>query len=151
MKLILVIFTMCFFAGAQAQDWDEAQTELWGVVAQSWVDDAGETGKWPGAYIHESVVSWGAEWPVPRGAKSVAKWTQFRDANSKMLEYELFPLAIVVEGDTGVVHYSVVSVRKNSEGKNKRSVGGLVETLHRFGGSWKYISLVGFSMNSDGD
>ncbi len=88
---------------------------------------------------------------MPRGSKSVAKWTQFRDANSEVLEYELFPLAIVVEGDTGVVHYSVVSVRKNMEGKKKRSVEGLVETLHRSGGSWKFISLTAFSMDSDGD
>ena len=151
MKLILAVIAMCFVGSVQAQDWDEAQAELWGFVAQSWVDDVGETGKWPSAYVHESVVSWGAEWPVPRGSKSVEKWTRFRDANSEVLEYELFPLAIVVEGDTGVVHYSVVSVRKNMEGKSERSVDGVAETLHRSGGSWKYLSLAGFSMDSDGD
>ena len=81
----------------------------------------------------------------------MAKWTTFRDANSELLEYELFPLSIVIKGNTGVAHYSVVMVRKDSEGKQKRSMEGIVETLHLSNGSWKYLSLTGFSLDSDDD
>ena len=37
MKLILVVTAMCFVGSVQAQDWHEAQAELWKLVAQSWV------------------------------------------------------------------------------------------------------------------
>ena len=150
MKLLAVVVALVFSAWTHAESWDNDQSELWKVVAQSWVDDVGETGKWPDSYVHDNVVAWGSEWPIPRGKDSISKWTRFRDANSEVLEYELFPLAIVVEGDTGVAHYSVVMVRKNSEGKNKRSVEGIIETLHRIKGSWKFVSLGGFTMD-EGD
>ena len=148
MKVAIVAFVLCFSGWAHAQDWDEDQAELWRFVEESWEDDTGETGKWPDAYVHDNVVSWGPEWPTQRGKESIAKWTRFRDASSEVLEYELFPLAVFVEGDTGVAHYSVVTVRKNSEGKNERSVQGVIETLHRSGGSWKYVSLGGFTIKS---
>lgn len=150
MRILVCVAAMLWSGLALAQDWNEAQSALWEVVAQSWVDDVGETGKWPDAYVHDSVVSWGAEWPVPRGKASIAKWTRFRDANTDVLEYELFPLAIVIEGDTGAAHYSVVMVRKDGEGKHIRSVEGVIETLHRRDGAWKYLSLGGFTIE-DGD
>ena len=38
-------------------------------------------------------------------------WTPCKSTmNSEVVEYELFPLAIFVEGETGVAHYSVVVV-----------------------------------------
>ena len=146
---IAIAFLLCVSGWAHAQDWDKDQAELWRFCEQSWVDDVGETGKWPDAYVHDKVLNWDAEWPAPRGKESIAKWSRFRDANSDVLEYELFPLAIIVEGDTGVAYYSAVTVRKNSEGKSERSVVGLIETLHRGAAGWKYVSLAGFTINSD--
>ena len=147
MKALLMLAVLLMSVSGQAQEWSPDQEELWAVVSQSWVDDTGETGMWPDAFVHDNVVAWGADWPVPRGKKSMSKWTRYRDANSDMLEYELFPLAIVVEGSTGVAHYSVVAFRKNSEGKSVRSVEGVIETLHKDNGVWKYLSLGGFSID----
>ena len=149
MKTLAVVLALVFSTWAHAENWDNDQSEIWKVIAQSWVDDVGETGKWPGSYVHDNVVAWDSDWPVPRGKDSLMKWNRFSHANSEVLEYELFPLAIVVEGDTGVAHYSVVLVRKNSEGKNKRSVGGVIETLLRVKGSWKFLSLGGFTIGED--
>ena len=53
-------------------------------------------------------------------------------------------LAIVIEADTAVVHYFAVVVRQDWEGKNKRTVDGIVETLTRSGGAWKFLTLTGF-------
>ena len=124
---------------------------MWSVVEQSWVDDAGETGKWPGEYVHEKVIGWGSDFPVPRGKDSLEKWTRFDDATSQILEYELFPHAVVVEGDTGVVHYSVVTVTEGKEGKTVRQVDGVMETLHRSDGTWKFISTGFFVIRRSGD
>lgn len=130
----------------EAAEWNKEQTKVWNLVAQSWVDETTGNGKWPGNYVHKDVVSWNSGWPVPRGQASMEKWSRFGDQNSKTLQYELFPLAIVIKNDTAVVHYSVVSVAENHEKKRKREQGGTVETLVRDGKSWKFISLTGFDI-----
>ncbi len=81
----------------------------------------------------------------------MAKWSRFSDETSKALEYELFPAAIVVVGDTAVAHYSTVVVRENYEKKRKREVEGLIETLVRDGRSWKFLSLTSFEQGGSGD
>jgi len=61
---------------------------------------------------------------LPRGKDPIAKWVRFRAAHSQVLEYELFPLALIVKGDIGVAHYSVVMVREDEKGESKRSGSG---------------------------
>lgn len=151
MTRFLVPLLMVLPVLGHSAEWSEAQRSLWQFVEQSWVDDVGKTGKWPASYVHEDVLTWGAEWPVPRGRESMAKWTGFRDTRSEVLEYELFPHALIVEGNTGVAFYSVVEVRKLGDGEVERTVNGLVETAVREGRSWKYIGLSGFEMGGDDD
>jgi hypothetical protein len=74
-------------------------------------------------------VSWGASWPQPRNSASVTKWSRFDQQTGKTLIYELFPVAVVVVGDTAVINYNSVTVAENYEMKRKRSTTGLIETL----------------------
>ena len=131
-----------------ASDWDRQQSAVWEVVAQSWVDDVAGNGKWPSDYVHKDAVSWTAVWPAPRGKASMEKWSRFSAQNGKVLEYELFPMAIVVENDTAVVHYSVVEMSENHEKKRKRNQSGNVETLVKDGKTWKFLSLTGFDQGA---
>ena len=150
MRAVIVFFILSVGGWGQAQSWDQEQKALWRIVEQSWVDDANETGKWPSAYVHEKVVAWDASFPVPRGKDSLEKWNRFDDATSQILEYEIFPLAIVVEGETGVVHYSAVTVTKDAEEKTEREVIGVMETLIRSDGTWKFISTGAFPVSDSG-
>ena len=81
----------------------------------------------------------------------MSKWTSFRDSRSEMLQYELFPHSLVVEGNTGVAFYSVVEVRRNAEGEVERNVTGIVETAVRVRNSWKYLGLASFDKDTDSD
>lgn len=131
-------------AVAQEREWNSEQTEVWGVVAQSWVDDAAENGNWPGEYLHEDALGFSAEWPAPRRAESIVEWSRFGDGRSQTLKYELFPMAISVSGDTAVVQYSVVSMDQEGDSEAKRTVGYTNETLVRVDGEWKFLSLSGW-------
>lgn len=135
---------VCGTANAQAPTWSKEQMDVWSVVAKSWEDEAAQNGRWPGDYVHDRVVAWDNDFPAPRGKESVLKWTRFTEKTSKLLQYEVTPLAISVVGDTAVVHYGVVTVNQRVQDKPEREMGAAVETLVRTGGQWKYLSLSGF-------
>lgn len=136
----------CGMAQAQAPSWSKEQTDVWTFVAKSWEDEAAQNGRWPGEYVHDRVVAWDDGYPAPRGKDSMLKWTRFNEKSSKMLQYEVSPLAISIVGDTAVVHYGIVTVTQRGQEKPEREVGAAVETLVRTGGQWKFLSLSGFDL-----
>ena len=131
-------------AYAQLPSWDAAQQAVWDFVERSWVDDAAENGRWPSEYVHDKVVDWGDAQPAPRDRQGITEWTRFEDLGNETLYYEITPAAIVVEDDTAVVHYHLMIVTENHAGDRETSVSGLIETLIRQNGQWRYISLSGF-------
>jgi len=141
---------LCLLAGASYADLNEAQQSVWEVVEQSWVDDVAKNGKWPANYVHDEVVNWGEEWPTPQRKASMMKWSRFADeSDARILIYELFPVAIVVVGDTAVVNYNIVTIEEDAKKERKRESRGLVETLVRDGKTWKYLGLTDFIRDSD--
>jgi hypothetical protein len=143
---ILALVSLTTFV--MADDWSKEQTAVWSTVSQSWADEVGKNGKWPSDFIHKDAVSWGVSWPQPRDAASLTKWSRFGDETSTTLIYELFPVSVVVVGDTAVVNYNAVSVGEDHEKKRERSSTGLIETLVYDGKSWKFLSLTSFEIKS---
>ena len=141
---------LCLLAGASYADFNEAQQSVWEVVEQSWVDDVAKNGKWPANYVHDEVVNWSDSWPSPRRKASVMKWNRFyNESDERTLIYELFPLAIVVVGDTAVVTYNIVTIEEDAKKERTRESRGLVETLVRDGKTWKFLGLTGFTRDLD--
>ena len=114
------------------------------MVSQSWADEVAQNGKWPGAYAHENMVSWGEDFPIPRSKDSVTKWTRFEDTQGKVINYEISPVAIAVSGNTAVVNYYAVAMRQRGTDKPEREVTGLVETLVKDGNGWKFLASTSF-------
>lgn len=133
------------FAADMGQDADA----VWSVITSSWEDEVAENNKWPGDYVHEDVVAWDASWPLPRDKQSLIEWERFDNEENDVLQHELFPMKIAVAGDTATAHYSAVLVSKDAAGEREREVIGLVETLVRAGGEWKFLSLTSFSIGDD--
>jgi len=144
----------CVFAvsaNAQQPSWNDAQSEVWALVEQSWVDDVAENGKWPAEYILDKYVAWGDGSAAPRYKDATIAWSRFGDESSETLMYEVSPAAIVVENDTAVVHYYVTTVTKDSTGKRSRNVGRITEVLVRNGRNWKWLSGIDYvpKLNDD--
>ena len=131
---------------AQTPSWTAEQMAVWKVVSDSYVDEVAKNGKWPKAYVHDNVVSWSAESPIPKGKASMEKWARFNDSQGKTLQYEIHPVAIAVTADTAVVHYTGMFVSQRGTDKPETEVNGTIETLVRSGGQWKFLSLTGFDM-----
>jgi len=141
----ITLSSLVLAAGHMSED----QQSVWKTVSDSWADEVAENGNWPGQYVHEDAHSWGPSWPAPRGAESIASWSRFNNESSETMQYELFPLNVTVAGDTAVVHYGVVSVAADYQGKRERSSEGLVETLVRTDSGWKFIGLTSFEIGTD--
>jgi hypothetical protein len=142
--IAVVAFAAPVCAVAQAPTWTAEQTAVWTVVARSWADEVANNGRWPGAYVHERVIAWDADWPAPRDRASLEKWARFGATMQKTLEYEVTPVAISVVGDTAVAYYTYVQMTQRASDKPEREAGVLAETLVRDRGEWKYLSLSGF-------
>ena len=131
---------------AQAPTWSKEQTGVWQVVSQSWADEVAKNGKWPEAYAADQMVSWEADWPMPRYKDSLTKWSRFNDSQRKTLQYEIAPAAITISGDTAVVNYTAVQISQRGDEKPDRDVIGITETLVRSGGTWKFLATSGFDL-----
>ncbi len=77
------------------------------------------------------------------------KWSRFSEKADKTLMYELFPVAIIVVGNTAVVHYNTVVVSEDHAAKRERTMRGLIETLVLDGRNWKFLLLTSFQLGSD--
>ena len=146
-RIALGAIAACLFTvsvNAQEPSWNDAQTEVWALVEQSWVDDVAENGKWPTDYIHDNYVSWGDGDAAPRYKDSAIAWNRFGDESSNTLMYEVSPEAIAVVDGTAVVHYNVTTVTEDSKGERNASVGRITEVLVRVGRSWKWIAGVDY-------
>ena len=61
----IAVFAAALAAHAQEPTWNDAQSSVWAIVEQSWVDDAAENGKWPAEYTHEKYMAWGDSSAAP--------------------------------------------------------------------------------------
>lgn len=133
-------------ANAQMPTWSAEQQSVWKVVSDSWVDDTAANGKWPGEYTDPQFIGWSRDTPSPRGRDASIRWSRFSEKQQKVLHYEITPLAIALSGNTAVTSYTLFMVTQRGDAKPEHVKEGITETLVRSGGTWKYLSSVGFSL-----
>lgn len=144
-------------ASAQAPTWSSEQTAVWSVITRSWTDEVARNGRWPGQYVHQNVVSWGPEWPMPRYRESVERWSRWYDEQGRIVQHEISPAAITMSGNTAVVHYTAVTMRQRALPRGEtppapeREAVGIVETLVREGASWRFLSSTSFPLGRSGN
>ena len=60
-----------------------------------------------------------------------------------MVAHELYPLEIVVEGDTAIVHYLYSSAYKDKDGEVETSHGRFTDILVRTTDGWRFLGWHG--------
>jgi len=128
---------------ANAQDESDDQVDVWAVIEQQW--DADEKGdkKWADKYLSEDFVGWGKNSPAPRNKRSTIMWDRFNDSQGRSVAHELYPLAIVVNGDVAVAHYLYTTAFEDKEGKVELSNGRYSDVLIRSDKGWKFLAWHG--------
>ncbi len=126
-----------------AQSWSEQQLEVWGVIQAQWQAAMEEDASWPDRFLHGTFLGWGNENPAPRGQSSTRDWTRYDDQNSTTLMQELYPIGIVVHGNTAVAHYFYSVASENRKGERQTTHGRYTDVLVREGNTWRFLAWHG--------
>ncbi len=137
---VAVLVLSAPMASAQTISDDSA---VWSVIEQSWQAEQHGDMKWVDELLSADFVGWSNDSPAPRDKGSTRLWNEFSSKQTQMLEYELYPLSIVVHGNMAVAHYLYSAASKAKGEPVETSNGRYTDVLVRVGGEWKYISWHG--------
>ena len=116
---------------------------VWSVIERAW--QAGHQGdtRWVDELLSADFVGWANNAPAPRDKGSTRMWNNYSSRQLEIVEYELYPLSIVVHGDMAVAHYLYSSATKTKGQPAEMTHGRYTDVLVRVDGSWKFISWHG--------
>lgn len=138
---VAVLFLLT--GSAMAQDPADDQVAVWAVIEQQW--SAGRDGDtdWIDELLTSDFVGWPYDSPAPRTRASTEMWDDFGRKQWKPLTHELYPLSIVVRGDTAIAHYLFTNAGETPDGKVVTRNGRYTDVLVRERGEWKFLSWHG--------
>jgi len=128
---------------AFAQDEPDPHADVWAVVEAQWNADEKGDKKWIDRMLVDEFVGWGKDAPAPRSKSSTKLWDRFNDTQGRGLAHELYPLSIVVYGDTAVAHYLYSMAYESKDKKVEVSNGRYSDILVRTEDGWKFLAWHG--------
>jgi hypothetical protein len=143
---VFVAFVVALLAHAtlaSAQTWSAEQQEVWNFELSQWKRDAAKDLAWVEELVHPAALIWGNANPAPQNKGSVARWARYNSGNSTTLEYEIFPLGIVVQGNVAVAHYRYTTAAEDMKKERKTVNGRYTDMLIKEGGRWQFIGWSG--------
>ena len=136
---IALVFTAMSFG----QTWSDEQIEVWKVIEAQWKASMEKDATWPDKYLHEKLLAWSDENPMPRDKSSMGKWVRYGMENSTALLQELYPVGIVVHGNTAVAHYFYSQASENRKGERETVHGHYTDILVKENGTWQFLAWSG--------
>jgi len=135
---------------ASAQDSTEPksgddQANVWATVEEVWAAEERGDADWVDQMVSPDFMGWPYASPAPRSRASTRMWTRFNAEQNKGLTHELYPLSIVVHGNTAVAHYLYSMVVQTKDKTIVSTTGRFTDVLVRDGTSWKFVSWHGGS------
>ena len=147
-KLVVIAGTLFLAAGpATAQnatdDISDESADVWATVEAGWDADKKGDKKWIERMLHEDFSGWNTDSPAPRSKASTEMWDRFSDEQGNIIEHELYPLAIVVNGDVAIAHYFYTSAYQDKDDNVEMNNGRYTDILVRTDTGWKFIAWHG--------
>jgi len=145
--LLLAGTLVAVAATASAQEATTTQVnehaDVWSVVEQQWNAQEDGDKRWIDRLLTDDFSGWGKSSPAPRGKASTKMWNRFNEQVSQMVQHELYPLSITVNGDVGIVHYLYTTAVEDKDGKIETSNGRYTDILLRTDDGWKFVAWHG--------
>jgi ketosteroid isomerase-like protein len=149
MKQLLRLYAITLSAlllssgGAFAQDSADDQVTVWATIEQVWSAEERGDNEWIEDMLSADFMGWPDSSPAPRSKASTRMWTRFNAEQNKGLSHELYPLSIVVHGNTAVAHYLYTQAVQTKDKQTVMTNGRYTDILVRDGTTWKFLSWHG--------
>jgi len=142
-QFMVIASALLWFGNATAQDQLDDSTNVWIAVEAQW--DAEENGNesWIDEMLVDKFFGWTKGTPAPRSKSSTRMWDRFNDEQGEMVAHELYPLEIVVDGDTAIAHYLYSSAFQSKDGEVETNHGRYSDILIRTDDGWRFIGWHG--------
>jgi ketosteroid isomerase-like protein len=141
--LALAVALLAAPASGRAQTWSAQQQEVWSVVQAQWQASMAKDAGWVERFLHADFRGWTAGEPAPRNRESTGRWTRYSMEGGSTVVQELVPMAIVVHGNTAVVHYHYSQAQIDREGKHRTVHGRYTDTLVKDNNQWRFLAWNG--------
>ena len=128
---------------ALGQTWSDKQLEVWNVIEAQWKAAMEKDVNWTDKYLQDKFLGWNNQNPTPRNKASVHKWNRYGTENSTTQLQELFPIGIVVNGNTAVAHYFYSQASENRKDERKTVHGRYTDILVKENGAWRFLAWQG--------
>lgn len=128
-------------AGLRAQGSSD-EAAVWSAVERQWRAVQRDDASWVEEMLSGDFVGWPTESPAPRNKTSTRLWNDFDSRQTELLEFELYPLSIIVHGNVAVVHYLYTAAREQNDEITTQN-GRFTDVLVRDDGDWKFIAWHG--------
>lgn len=144
--ILWALATLATAHAAAAQDDSVAVSDdsaVWSVIERAWRAERDGDSRWVDNLLSADFVGWSYDSPAPRDRSSTRLWTAFNARQSELLEYELYPLSIIVHGNTAVAHYLFASAVER-KGQPVESISGrFTDVLVRSEDGWRFLAWHG--------
>ena len=141
--IVLLSATGSVVAPVFGQTWSDKQLEVWNVIEAQWKASMEKDTTWPDKFLHEKFLGWDNERPMPRVKSSINSWTRYTIENTTTLLQELYPVGIIVQGNTAVAHYFYSQASENRKGERETSHGRYTDVLVKENGTWQFLAWSG--------
>lgn len=143
LKFTVTALFLTLSGTAIAQDARDDQADVWATIEGQWVAEEKGDKEWMKNLLVSEFSGWGKNSPAPRSKSSTIMWDRFSDEQGEMVAHELYPLAIVVDGDVAIAHYLYSSASESKDDDVETSNGRYTDILVRREDGWKFIAWHG--------
>ena len=120
-----------------------AQADVWATIEATWNNAAKNSDRWIDDYLADDFAGWSNTSPAPRNKTSIRMWDRFERTQGRVVAHELYPLSIIVRGDTAIAHYLYSSAFEDKDGDVEVGNGRYTDILIREDDGWKFIAWHG--------
>jgi ketosteroid isomerase-like protein len=149
-QVTVVLLGLLICNAARSQESGDDQVAVWAVIERQWAAEKQDDSEWIENLLTADFVGWPYDSPAPRSRASTRMWNEVAQKQWKSEVHELYPLSIVVRGDTAIAHYLYSTAGENADGKIVTRNGRFTDVLVRVDRDWKFLSWHGGD-NANGD
>ena len=118
--------------------WSKEQNEVWQCVEDHWDHLINKRVDEFIKYIHDDMMGYGHESPIPVDRPWLEKWVGFWTRSTNIAICELRPIQIKIHGDIAILQYFIFTVEVNAEG-GKRVIRRYTMTWQKTKDRWVVI------------